>query len=92
MSENAKIAQIIEKLEHNIPFGLFEQELKCYFKDGTQVRYTHLWQAIKIHKNIPEGKNPGSLYDLFPNTFFGANTCKFNRFDWKKKSIIPDLI
>ena len=84
MEEKKEIQEIIERLNKKMPFALFGTDHNCYFKDGTQVSYTHLWKSIKIIKNIPDGQSCGTLHELFPDIFEGVFTYKFSKHSWKK--------
>ncbi len=71
MEENVQIQTIVNKLNNKMPFGLFEPNMNCYFRDGTEVRYADLWKAVRIIYKMDEGKPDKSLFQLFPDSFFG---------------------
>lgn len=88
--ESIKIFQIADKLNNREKFGLFEEGNKCYFEDGTRVRYDELWGAIKIIH--PTKDQSASLKKLFPDTFIGVFDYKFSRHLWARKSILNKII
>ena len=85
MEEQTTYNHIIEKLSDGIPFGLFEEGQKCYFKDGEQCHYIDLWKAVRIMYELGDGTHNKTLYGLFPDTFEGVFDKKFSRHSWKKK-------
>ncbi len=78
MESNLRVEHIAEKLNKNIPFGLFEDGTKCYFIDGEHVKYNDLWAAIRLVNNLGKNHNK-TLFELCPNTFLGRFTEKFNK-------------
>jgi hypothetical protein len=85
MEENTQYSHIIEKLTQGIPFGLFEDGQKCYFKDGENIHYSDLWKAVRIMFDLGEGPHNKTLYGLFPDSYEGVHEHKFSRHFWKKK-------
>lgn len=84
MAEEILHTHIIEKLNQGIPFGLFEEGQKCYFRDGESVHYSDLWKAVRIMHNLGDGPHNKTLFSLFPESFEGVFEKKFSRHIWRK--------
>ncbi len=84
MADIATLDHVIEKLTQRIPFGLFEDGQKCYFKDGEMIHYSDLWKAVRKMYDLGDGPHNKTLYGLFPDTFEGVHERKFSRHFWKK--------
>lgn len=77
--------EIVSRLAKGMKFGLFENGMRCYFQDGTQISYNDLWKAIRIY-NGTQGVEKRSLAQICPDTFVGAHPYKYTRHNWKKSA------
>jgi hypothetical protein len=84
MEQMEQYHEIVERLNKGMKFGLFENGMKCYFQDGTQIKYNELWRAIKIQMNLESANKP--LSQLCPDTYVGTYSYKYSKHDWKKTS------
>ena len=87
MEQMEKYNEIVERLNKGMKFGLFEDGMKCYFQDGTLIRYNDLWRAVKLHLNIESTTRP--LSQLYPDTYVGTHTYKYSKHGWKKANNTP---
>jgi hypothetical protein len=79
-----ELGKIIDKLEDEMQFGIFENGMKCFFQDGTKVSYSDLWRAVRIVKNINATTSNSTLFQLFPETFVGSHPHKWFQHRWTK--------
>lgn len=84
MEDQKTYQHIIKKLTDGIPFGLFEEGKKCFFKDGEQVHYSDIWTAVKIMHNVQPGDPAKTLFELCPKTFEGIFPYKFTKHKFRK--------
>ena len=84
MDDSETIEIIAKKLTEGEPFGLFGDDAKVYFRDGTKVRYTDLWKAIRVVKKDKDLLSPKTLFDLFPETFVGSFGYRNTQHKWHK--------
>jgi len=75
---------IVEKLNSGMKFGLFGRKFNCYFQDGTKVRYSELWAAIKEIQSL-NNENKKTLAELYPDTFVGVHKYYYLWHNWRKK-------
>ena len=76
MERNKQYQLIINKLNQNIKFGLYERGRACYFDDGMHVGYNDLWSALRIMNNLELGHKK-TLFELCPETYRGVFKNKF---------------
>ncbi len=86
MELEQKYNEIVSRLKQGMKFGLFENGMRCYFQDGTQISYNDLWRAIRIC-NGTDGVEKRSLSQICPDTFVGTHTYKYSRHNWKKSAV-----
>jgi hypothetical protein len=76
---------IIDKFNSGELFGLFEEEKKCYFEDGTKVSYSALWAALRVMHQLPPAHHK-NLAELCPDTFVGTFDYKYSKHKWKRNT------
>lgn len=77
---------VISKLNTGMKFGLFGSAQICYFQDGSKVKYSELWAAIKEIHNLKNAHNK-TLSELYPGTYAGAYSYNYFWHSWKKTGL-----
>ena len=84
MDESVVIEMIVQKLSNGEQFGMFGQDTKVYFRDGTKVRYKILWKAVPIFLKIKDNLSGKTLLELLPDLFIGTYGYPYTKHKWNK--------
>ena len=83
MKGDVSITLVIEKLNAGMKFGLFGDGTRCHFRDGTKVRYSELWSAVKSIHGLENGHSK-TLAELYPDTYVGSYSYGYLWHNWKR--------